>query len=258
MDTWIIIKIGKREYAVNSKYVTAVTELRNETLIIESTKNFVRGVYNIFNLETPVIDGYKLTKEQPKNDIKLLFSKELTELKIIITELLDSSELALVSDSQEEIDEINRQIKNIIEKITPEYKSFGDKYLDKLSNKLISNTMILLNRVSFVIQSKLDRRETFESSSNKLTSIRKECDRQIFDIIDNIIDCYNSRISEMCIIFKVTDLVFGISIDSVELVKETETKNDRNKRTILSMGTITIDEEVYNVLDLSKLKNIIK
>ena len=97
--TWVIIRIGKREYAINSKYVKAVTELKHETFIAESTGTFVRGIYNIFNTEIPVLDGYKITKETSLAESKLDFSKSMTDIKMLYMSWLDTVEwMAMYAD----------------------------------------------------------------------------------------------------------------------------------------------------------------
>ena len=61
----------------------------------------------------------------------------------------------------------------------------------------------------------------------------------------------------MCMIIKTGDSTFGLAIDSVKLVAEDGVKIRGTKRTVLSAGVANINNIDYNILDLTKIKNII-
>lgn len=254
--TWVIIRIGKREYAINSKYVKAVTELKHETFIAESTGTFVRGIYNIFNTEIPVLDGYKITKETSLAESKLDFSKRMTDIKMLYMSWLDTVEwMAMYADPDGKWSMMEMQ--NNIENWAENTSFPHDEYLNKLCKRLVEHINITTGMADKLIDSRLSKSIQVSDAINEINEIRKHAKRHVLDAFDNIIDCYTSKMSEMCIIVEANKRNFGMCIDSVELISETPKSATNNKRTVLSAGTIEVRNKVYNVIDLTKLSKVI-
>ena len=254
--TWIIIRIGKKEYAINSKYVKAITELKHETFIAESAGTFVRGIYNIFNTEIPVLDGYKIARETSLAEYKLNFSKRMTDAKIVYMSWLDTVEwMAMYVDPDGKWSLLEMQ--NNIENWTESTSFPHDDYLNKLYKKLIDNINITITMANKLVDGRLSKRIQVSEAIKEIEEIRRHAKRYILDAFDNLIDYYTSKISEMCVIVEAGKRNFGVCIDSVELISETPKLATGNKRTKLSAGTIEIKSKVYNVIDLTKLSKVI-
>lgn len=255
MDTWMVITIGHRKYAVKSDFVVAVTELKHNTLIMETDIPFVRGKYSVFNVDLNIIDGYKITRETSKNATKLEFSKEMTSLKLDIEKFIDSAQLAIMMKDSSEYDEIQKGSIEILDEVNGIHKS-SDTYLNRLITRLIENSTIIVGRVGKLIVEYTKGTQGITSSINEIDLIKQEYTRKIHDLVDSIIDYYNSNISEMCIVFKTSKTSFGMTIDGIELIKDVENNVRRVQKTVLSMGTINILDTEYNVLDLAKLGRV--
>ena len=255
-DTWIIIRIGHREYAVNSVFVKAMTELKHEWFISESYGTFVRGIYNIFNADIPVLDGYKVACETHQNDTKLDFSKKITSIKLTYMSWLDNLEwLAMSTDSDGRwaSNEIQRNIENWLNTESFNY----DEYLNKLFNRIKKYTLMNISRGNKLIEDRMGKTMGVMEAAKEIEAIRTEANRYILDALDNLIDAYTSKMSEMCIVVKASGRNFGLCIDSVELVVDVSNRATSIRKTNLSAGTIDIKGKTYNILDLTKLSKVI-
>ena len=253
-DTWLVIKIGRREYAINSCFVKAVTELKHEGFIAESSGTFTRGIYKIFNADIPVIDGYKITREEAQNDSKLNFSKTMTDVKLTYMAWLDCVEWDIMYNSPDDSNDASSREKiHYIETWMHNAKMYNDAYMDKLCSRIKENMLINMSRAKRLVEDRKSGSLGIYESNSELAEIRSHANRYIFDSIDNLIECYTSKMSELCVVVSASGKNFGICIDAVELVTDTNNKATSNQRTVLSAGTIEIRDKVYNVIDLTKL-----
>lgn len=253
-ETWVIIKIGNREYAINQAFIKAFTELKHEMFLAESKGQFIRGTYSIFNSEIIVLDGHKLARETSQNDIKLEFSEQLTSVKIAYRGFIDGIEWNIMTGEK---DDKLSSYKSVICDWINNTTYAHDKYLDKLFNRIKEHIIINLSRLEKLVEDKQSGELDLGKSVTELETVRREANRHILDGLDNMIDYYNSRISEMCMVVSASGKNFGISIDSVELVTNNCKALTSTKRTTLSAGLVDIDSKKYNVLDLTKISKII-
>lgn len=249
--TWVIIKIGTREYAINSSYVKAVTELKHTDYIAEGSGQFSRGMYDIFHSDMPVIDGYRLTRETPKNSTKLEFSSQMTKIKLDYMAWLNCLDSAILSKDSESESELRRLEEKLADfASTP--SDYGDVYIDNLGTKLKENIILRLSRGGRIKEGR-----PINEALKEAEEIRRASERYVLEAIDNLIYAYTSKLSEMCIVLEVKGTAFGITIDSVEMIVDVDDKVINKKNTVLSTAIISIKGKEYNVLDLTKLKNIL-
>ena len=254
-NTWVIINIGKKSYALNSSYVDAITDLKNENYVAKNENNFVKGIYSIFSVNMPIIDGYKMSSQNSTDESKLEFSKTYNSCKVDYMLWMDSLELIIMR-----VDEPNNESFNNTNKILGNWivngKEYSDAYLNKLLGRVKDAMEINLSRGNRLVETLKAGELTVTQASKEMDEIRKYSDRHILGYLDDAVDYYCSKVSEMCIVVKVKNKVFGISIDSIKMITEaTEISNKR--KTTISAGIVTIEGTEYTILDLTKLSRII-
>ena len=255
-NTWIIIRIGKRKYAINSSYVKAITDVSKSQFITESSGAFVRGVYKVLDIDIPILDGHKIAREEQNDKSKINFAAEMTQLKINYIKWLDSVEWAVMYGNAESADiETSKYIQHWIN----EYSISGnDKYLEKQIARLKQYLSVSMPMCEDIVKRRKAHKLGITDALNELQSVRSDAKKFIEMGIDSIIEYHNETVSEFCIIVSANSRDFGITIDSIELIHDaTEKANTNEQRTVLSTGTIEVNKNKYNVLGLTKLANLI-
>lgn len=253
-QTWVIIAIGKREYAINSNYIQAFTELKLENLIREAKTKFIKGTYKLFNSDIIVLDGHKIAREESQTDRRMEFCKNISNIILKYDALIDKLEWIIETGERDRYYTAYKD--TIIEWFNSQDFKY-DRYLDKMFTKAYDHTMIIATRADKIIKERYSGKYIYSELTYILDDIKREYNRHVKDNLNHIIDYYTSKISDMCMIIKTGDSTFGLAIDSVKLVAEDGVKIRGTKRTVLSAGVANINNIDYNILDLTKIKNII-
>ena len=254
-NTWIIIRIGKRKYAINSSHVKAITDVSRSQFITESRGAFVRGVYRVLNMDIPILDGHKIAREEPGDTSKVSFATDMTNLKINYLKWMDSVEWGVLYGDSESADEATEKS---LQEWVDTCKIAGDRYLERQVDKLKQYLSVNMEMCSDLVKRRNKKKIGLAESITELDRYKDEGKKVIEATIDNIIDYHNESVVELCVIMSANSREFGMTIDSMELVHESPNKaNVNEQRTVLSTGTIEINNVKYNVLGLTKLANLI-
>lgn len=89
-NTWYIIAIGNREYAVNSSLVIGVAELKPTYFVKSDNKRFVYGYYTLFGKVMPVLDGFAIACESPNKETGTEFAKAISSIKEDVHRLVNN------------------------------------------------------------------------------------------------------------------------------------------------------------------------
>lgn len=253
-DTWVIIAIGKREYAINQSYIKAFTDLSRCTFVKEAQGRFLRGTYTIFGSNIVVIDGHKIAREPSQIDRRLNFCKHLSDIKLKCISWLDTLDwIAMTGEN-------DKKFYKLLEEIIGELGSTRfphDKYMDKLIVKASEHMNICASRAHSVVEARTNKKMTITEADAQTNAVRREVERYVLDNLDNIAEYNTNQITSMCIVIQVGDKTFGMTIDSVKSIAEQDVQVSRNKRTVLSAGVATVDNVKYNIMDLTKVGGLV-
>lgn len=253
-DTWLIISIGSREYAVNKAYIQAVTELRHTQFVEVPKGRFIRGVYSIFSSNIVVVDGHKIAREPSQVDKRLSFCKKLSDTAISCKSWIETLEWIVITNNDD---------KSLV-KLSDELSSWlaqqdfsYDVYMNKLFSRIKKHLLIVLNSGLELAKDRINGTIGIVDATSEFNNIKHDMQRYIMDNLDNLSEYYSSKISDMCLVVRVGDKTFGLSIDSVKMVTTTAVGVSRTKRTVLSAGLAVVGGAKYNILDLTKVGSLV-
>lgn len=254
--TWIIIGIGTKEYAVNHAYVTSIGELKPEQFVVESSLSFVKGIYKIYDLAIPVIDGYKMSNQNSLDDKKIAIAKRFNDFKVAYMEMIELAEWQVMSWDKDR----DAQYLELIGRVTNMANSLdcsNDPYADKLMKRIKEHMLMNISRFNGLVNANRDGSIDASRILAEIEQIKKSSNRHVLDNLDNIRDFYTSRITEMCIVFHANEKDFGVSIDNIKIITEEIDELNHTKKTSISAGVVVINKQEYNVLDLTKLSKAV-
>ena len=254
-NTWVIISIGKRKYAINSEYIKGIVDYSKCKYVAESLGSFSKGIYNILGMDLVVLDGHRIAREESSQENRLIFLKDMTSIKINFNKVLDSVELAVIYCEAEFIDSSAKEALKDIQfpNIDPSNTS-----LNKMIGRLQQNITVYVALAAKLVKNRVDGAEDLCEATKDIDKLRSDAKKNVDDLIDSIVEAYNKSVTEMCLIVSTNSDDFALTFDKVEKTTEITGKvNINDKRTLLSAGTLTIGGTNYNVLNLTKIASII-
>lgn len=252
--SWIIINIGNRRYAVNTSYVTGFTALNSSDMLSMSNNRFIRGMYNIFNSETVVIDGHKIACEKSQDDYIDTFCRVVTSIKINVQCYLDYAAVAAIYDKEtNNLEKHKYEIYEELEKI----ECNNDHYMTTLKEKSKFRVDVMCSRVNDLVESYRNGKISILNAIDKLSDVEKESRKYIYDTLDKMVEYIGKKKSEMCMIVSAGRKRFGISIDSIDIIDSEIAEIGTKKLSNLSAGSVKISDTLYNILDLTKISKLV-
>lgn len=262
-EPWIIMKIGKKEYAINTEYVRSISVLKPEDFLCESVKPFVRGIYRLLNSEIPVINGRKIACEITVAEENASFSKDWTSIKIDIMHWLDAIDIEVFMGERSETSS-KSMMESIIDRIN-KLEIHNNKFIERTQSKILS----LLLQNSTRAEALFNRRDKKlkEAGSdeylnsgktyNELAAIRQNIERYVVDAIDSIVEVYCSDKTEYAIVIDLRGTIFALAVDQVLYKSNDNITVSTRENTFLSAGVLNCENTDYNIINISKLSKVI-
>ena len=211
---WIIFKVNKNTYAVNSEDVISIIKMTDEIINIPDMQEYIRGLMNLRESIIPLID------------LKVLFKEDSTE------KIIDDYSNMIIARKQDHINwvnELDRCVKSEEEfrlATDPHKCAFGKWYY---SYKPENNTIAFHIKKIEEPHRLLHEAAAAYNNCNKdhENCNRKEClkdilDRvkqdympQIISILDDSINVLKNNLKEMIIVIEHNGFKAGIIVDSV-------------------------------------------
>ncbi len=104
----------------------------------------------------------------------------------------------------------------------------------------------------------LKSKNSLYDCQDKLEEIKRQSNKYVIKSLDSIIEIHNEMYSETCLVIRCKGISFGIAVDSIEMISDKSKNLNKHIWDRISAGTIQIKSKEYNVLNLTKLLNIIK
>lgn len=252
-NTWYIIAIGNREYAVNSSLVIGVAELKPTYFVKSDNKRFVYGYYTLFGKVMPVLDGFAIACESPNKETGTEFAKAISSIKEDVHRLVNNGIWDVSFGDNATVSKDTEAMYESASRKLAELNYGGDKYIERLvksvSTYLDANWFRI--KATAKIKSACDR-------SNEIDEIERDVKLHVQMALDNISDVYSKNTTDMCLVVNTSRGTFGICIDYIRnIVESTNQADTSNKMSKLSAGSIKIGTKTYNVLDLAKVSSVI-
>jgi hypothetical protein len=265
-DSWLILDIGKKQYAINAGYIKSVSTLNSGDFLSQSNKPFVRGIYKMLSSEIPVINGRKLVCEPTLAEENTRFTKELTDIKFDIMHWLDALDLAIFMGDNESLSYSKESIDKIVYRVS-NLKVEDNQYITSNINKLSKTLAQNMSRANSVIEKQMKKysKSSIEEIKTdeiyqELAEIRKNVEKYTYNIIDSIIEVFCQDKRETCVVIGLNDTqrrIFGIAVDRITYINSETCSVSKHEKTFLSAGVLTVESKEYNILNLSKLIRII-
>lgn len=258
---WIVVKIGDKEYCINTHYSVGMTEIKpNQQMVGPGQNQFIKGVYSIMGIQIPVIEGRKLVDSDSIDSIKIQISQELSDLRFkydawanelewcfrtgdSFTDSLDadSNDLMQYIKSRSSDERIPLKARHLLDKMRE-----PNKIIYTLTGKILTQKDGQFNFI-----------EDKEYCKKILKEIRREVDRYILTALDNICKLLVEDVSVTVIIIKCNNKVFGLLIDIVECVAAHTGEISLESQDKLSSGKVNIKGRMYSILDLTKISRLV-
>lgn len=246
--TWILVDCGKKKFAINSKFISGIDELRQDKCIGASTKfNVRRGLYNILGVEVVVLDSRKIVGEPMINSLKLELSNKIQDIKNELIKWLDDAEWALMSKEEIETDYKKLSIYDWLNEDT------DIKEVNVLKSKMKINYKEAFILMEQAIEAKNDCTRGMAEALKMHEGIRKIIDKNIIKPMNKITTLYNSSISETCIILNHKDTKYGLAVDDIHAITERVTVKASYSEYKPIAGKLTYGDEEYHIFNISYL-----
>ena len=253
-ETWIVIKVDKSNYCINSEYVKGISEL--STAIYKKPANlsrFIRGNYCIYGAIVPVIDLRRVLGYSSIEDEKMKFSGYVHKVIYEHETWIDELEWTVFTKDKftKNIDCSDSNVLRFIEGL--------DGYSHRISieaNKIKEPLCVIYELAKEIVESKNNK--DIKNYQDKLKEIKRQSNRYIVKNLENIIYLNNKIYEEVCLVIRCKGTTFGIVVDSIEMISDKSTNIARVYKDKASAGTIQLKNKDYNILNLTKLTNIIK
>ena len=252
--TWITIRIGEKEYCINSEYVKGVSELKKvEYQKPVSYSGIMKGIYKIYDANIPVLDGRRLLGYTSIDEEKLNFSDKIHALKYKHMTLLDELEWSVITrDSfNGPLDVKESNLGNWVKNTT-----FNNRKMDTTVQNMLDPLKIIysLARKAVYEEDKI----SYEQGHNLMAEIKRQSELYIIKGLNALIEIHNKSIIEMCAVIRCKGIDFGISADSIVSVSEQSGGVSKECRDKFSAGTVKIKDVEYSIIDLTKITKLIK
>ena len=249
--TWILVECGNKKFAINSKFVSGIDELKQDKCIGASTKfNVRRGIYNILGLPIVVLDSRKIVGEPMVNSLKLDMSTKVQNIKNELIKWLDDAEWSLMSKSSIEL---NYKKLSLYEWLLEET---GIKEIDVLKSKMLVSYKEAFILMEHAIETKKDYTKGMAEALKIHEGIRKLIDRSIIKPINRTITLYNNSISETCIVLKHKEFKYGIAVDDISAITERVTVRSSYSEYKPIAGKLIYGDNEYNIFNVTYLSNL--
>lgn len=258
---WIVVKIGDKEYCINTHYSVCMTEIKpNQQMVGPGQNQFIKGVYSIMGIQIPIIEGRKLVDSDSIDSIKIQISQELSDLRFkydawanelewcfrtgdSFTDSLDadSNDLMQYIKSRSSDERIPLKARHLLDKMRE-----PNKIIYTLTGKILTQKDGQFNFI-----------EDKEYCKKILKEIRREVDRYILTALDNICKLLVEDVSVTVITIKCNNKVFGLLVDFVECVAAHTGEISLESQDKLSSGKVNIRGRMYSILDLTKISRLV-
>lgn len=258
---WIVVKIGDKEYCINTHYSVCMTEIKpNQQMVGPGQNQFIKGVYSILGIQIPIIEGRKLVDSDSIDSIKIQISQELSDLRFkydawanelewcfrtgdSFTDSLDadSNDLMQYIKSRSSDERIPLKARHLLDKMRE-----PNKIIYTLTGKILTQKDGQFNFI-----------EDKEYCKKILKEIRREVDRYILTALDNICKLLVEDVSVTVITIKCNNKVFGLLVDFVECVAAHTGEISLESQDKLSSGKVNIRGRMYSILDLTKISRLV-
>lgn len=253
-ETWIVIKINGSNYCINSKYVKGISELN--TAIYKKPANlsrFIRGNYSIYGAVMPVIDARRVLGYNSVEDEKLKFSDKVH--KVIYEHETWIDELEWIVFTRDKFSKSSKYSDSSIIKFLDELGETDSK-ITVMANKIRKPLEVVYGMANEILE--LRRKKMLGDCYDKLEEIKRQSNKYVVKNLENIIELNNELYTEACLVIQCKGITFGIAVDSVDMISDKSDNLTKVCKDKVSAGTIQIKSKEYNILNLTKLTNIVK
>ena len=258
-NTWLVVGAGGKEYCINSQYVKGIAELDGKDYKANTKKldvnSLIKGEYTIYGNILKVLDLRRVLGSNSIDYEKLLATEEMHKIIYAHMAWVDELELAILTTEETSI---NLDIKQSKELELLSKLDIGQEGKMKGMVKSINKALkIIYNTANNLLDSRKNRELTTEDLS-KLTELKRQSKMYIVKNLEKILKIRNESIKETCLMVEVKNIAFAISVDYVDTITNGDDNIIRKTKEKLSAGTIKVKSKDYEIIDLTKLMNLIK
>lgn len=252
--TWVVITIGNRKYAINSIYIQSIVKLSTAMFKVPYYSNgFIKGVYDIHGATITILDGRKIINERTIDECKIQCANKINSIRCKHESWIDAVESELITGKELSKEADDSDLKEFL--ISSEYNY--DDHINVIISKMKQPYEIVHALAIKALSSKREGRSIDEINS-LMREIRRQSNNYIIKNLEKILEVQTSKFNELCIIIKLHELVFGVSIDKIEMITEQVENLSNYAKTMLSAGNVDIKGINYNILNLTKLAKVVK
>ena len=239
---WIIFKVNKNTYAVNSTNVLSITNLEDDITAVPNIQSYIRGLIDFRGNMIPLIDLKKTFKEDSLEKIISDYSSMITARK---------------HDHINWTNELDRCINNSEQfklAVDPHECAFGKWYYDyKPENNVIAHHIKKIEEPHRLLHlaaaeynncnkdhANCDREECLK---DVLERVKQEYMPEIIKILDSSINVYKNNLKELLIVVEYNGFKAGLIVDTVLSIEAIPT--------IFGQGNI--NNEYYNTKLISSV-----
>ncbi len=211
---WIIFKVSKNTYAVNSTNVLSITNLEDDITAVPNIQSYIRGLIDFRGNMIPLIDLKKTFKEESLEKIISDYSSMISARK---------------QDHINWTNELDRCINNGEQfklAVDPHECAFGKWYYNyKPENNVIAHHIKRIEEPHRLLHlaaaeynncnkdhANCDREECLK---DVLERVKQEYMPEIIKILDNSINIYKNNLKELLIVVEYNGFKAGLIVDSV-------------------------------------------
>ena len=264
---WIIFKVSKNTYAVNSTNVLSITNLEDEQIGVPNIQSYIRGLMNFRGNMIPLIDLKRIFKEEPLEKIVSEYSAMITARK---------------HDHINWTNELDRCIKSGEQfglAVDPHECAFGKWYYNyKPENNIIAHHIKKVeepHRLLHLAAAEYNNCNKDHEHCNREECLKDVLDRvkeeympEIIRILDSSINVLKNNLKELLIVVEYNNFKAGLIVDSVlsiEAIPSMYGQGDMNNeyyntKLISSIGKTEKTETTVLMLDiesvLSKIEDV--
>ena len=253
--TWVVINIGNRKYAINTVYVQSIVKLESSDFKdISRVNRFIKGVYDIHGMIVNILDGRRLINEKTMEEFKVEHAGFINNIRCKHEAWLDSVEWELLTGEHSEgtSDDALGEFIESFERNNPE-----DIQMIRLVQKMKQPYSIIHKLADKTLKERANGGGIIEATSI-MHELRRQSESYILKNLDKLLELQTSKLSELCVIVKIRECIFGISIDSIDMITEQANNLSGYEKTRLSAGNVDIKGINYNILNLTKLSKVVK
>ncbi|GEM_PF-483092 len=264
---WIIFKVSKNTYAVNSTNVLSITNLEDELIGVPNIQSYIRGLVNFRGNMIPLIDLKKIFKEESLEKIVAEYSAMITARK---------------HDHINWTNELDRCVKSGEQfglAVDPHECAFGKWYYNyKPENNVIAHHIKKVeepHRLLHLAAAEYNNCNKDHENCNReeclkdvLERVKEEYMPEIIRILDGSINVLKNNLKELLIVVEYNNFKAGLIVDSVlsiEAIPSMYGQGDMNNeyyntKLISSIGKTEKTQTTVLMLDidgiLSKIEDI--